>query len=140
VLIGDLLKGFVPAALGTWVDGRPLGVACGVAAMLGHIFPPTRRFKGGGKGVAALGGACCFLYPLVALACVALWAVLMRFVRMASVASLAMAVLLPVGVAIGGRPAWEVGVMAAASAVVIIRHRSNIGRIARGEERIVEPR
>ncbi len=138
VLIGDMIKGFVPAALGTLADGRPLGVACGLAAMLGHIWPPTRRFKGGGKGVAALGGACWFLYPFVALACIALWAVLLRVVKMASVASLAMAALLPVGVAVRGRPGWEVGLMAAASIVIIIRHRSNIGRIARGEERVVE--
>ena len=137
VLVGDLLKGFVPAAIGTAVDGRALGLACGLAAMVGHIAPPTRGLRGGGKGVATLGGACCFLYPLVAVAAVAVWAVTLRLFRMASLGSIAMAALLPVGVAIRGRSGWEVAATAAASALVIYRHSGNIGRIVRGEERSV---
>lgn len=137
VLIGDLIKGFVPAAIGTAVDGRGLGLACGIAAMVGHIAPPTRGLKGGGKGVATLGGACCFLYPLVAIAALAVWAAMMRLFRMASLGSIAMAMLLPVGVAIRGRSGWEVAATATAAALVVYRHSSNIGRIVRGEERSV---
>ncbi len=137
VLLGDVLKGFIPAAVGVAAGGRALGLACGVAAMLGHIFPVTRGFRAGGKGVATMGGACWFLYPLVAFGLIAVWGVLMRTLRVASVGSLAMIVLLPVGVALRGRPGWEVAVVAGASAVVLARHWPNIRRIARREEQVL---
>lgn len=136
VLVGDVLKGFVPAAVGVIADGRPLGVACALAAMIGHILPATRGFRGG-KGVATLGGACWFLYPLVAIGLMATWGLTMRLFRTASVGSLVMAILLPVGVALRGRPAWEVAAMVGAALVVIVRHRSNIIRIAHKQEGVL---
>lgn len=137
VLIGDGLKGFVPAALGVAADGRPLGVACGLAAMLGHILPATRGFRGGGKGVATLGGACFFLYPLIALGALVLFALSVRLTRIAAIGSIVMAVWLPIGVAVRGRPGWEIAAAAGAALVVIVRHQTNISRIVRGEERAV---
>ncbi len=137
VLVGDVLKGFIPAAVGVAAGGRALGLACGIAAMFGHIFPVTRGFRVGGKGVATLGGACWFLYPLVALGLITVWAVLVGTLRMASVGSLAMIVLLPLGVALRGRPGWEVAVMAGAAAVVLVRHWPNIRRIVRREEQVL---
>ncbi len=133
VLVGDFLKGFIPTAIGFGAGGRALAAACGLAAVIGHIFPAGRGFRGG-KGVATLGGACCFLYPLVALCLLAVWAVTLKLFRTASVGSLTMAVLLPIGVALRGRPAWEVTLMAAASTLIIVRHWSNIKRIARNQE------
>lgn len=134
VLIGDVLKGLVPAALGYLADGRPLATACGLAAMVGHIAPLTRGFRGG-KGVSTLGGACVLLHPLVGLCLLLVWAVVMRIFRVASVGSLVMAVLLPVGVAVRGRPGWEVAAMAGAAVVIFVRHWSNIVRLVRNEER-----
>lgn len=133
VLVGDVLKGLVPAAVGFLADGRPLGLACGIAAMLGHILPATRRFRGG-KGVATLGGACWFLYPLVALGLMAVWGLTLRVSRTAALGSLVMALLLPVGVGLRGRPRWEVAATAGAAAVIVVRHRANIVRIVRREE------
>lgn len=135
VLIGDGLKGFVPAAVGFAAGGRPLGVACGLAAMMGHVLPFARGTRVGGKGVSTLAGACAFLYPLVAIGLLVLWAATTRLSHAASVGSLVIALALPLGVALRGRPAWEVAAMAAASGVVIIRHWSNIKRIAHHEER-----
>ena len=140
VLIGDATKGFMPASVGVAVDGRPLGVACGVAAMVGHILPATRGFRSGGKGVATLGGACWFLYPLVALAAIAGWAIALRVFRIASVGSLLMAAILPIGVAVRGRPGWEVAVACGASALIVVRHRANITRILHGDEGSVTAR
>ena len=54
VLAGDILKGFTPALICYLIDGRFLGLLAGVSAMLGHIYPVTRKFVGG-KGVATLG-------------------------------------------------------------------------------------
>ena len=136
VLVGDALKGLVPTLIGLWVGGRALGLACGVAAMVGHVLPVTRGFRGG-KGVATLTGACVVLYPLVSLCLLATWSATIRLSRTASVASLVIAILLPIGVALRGRPSWEVAVTAAAAAVIVVRHRTNIARIARNEERVM---
>src|SRR5689334_17894800 len=51
VFLGDFAKGALAAGVGLAVGGRALGLACGAAAVAGHIAPVTRRFRGG-KGVA----------------------------------------------------------------------------------------
>ena len=138
VLLGDIAKGFVPALAGQLVDGRPLGLACGVAAMVGHIAPVTRGFRGG-KGVATFGGACWALYPLVTVGLIAAWLITLRLFRKASLGSIVMAVLLPIGVVLRGRSWWEVLVIGLAAGVIILRHRSNIARLfGRAEHAISE--
>ena len=51
----DVLKGALAAGVGLAVDGHRGAYILGVAAVLGHMFPVTRRFKGG-RGVATGGG------------------------------------------------------------------------------------
>ncbi|MBP8882416.1 MAG: glycerol-3-phosphate acyltransferase, partial [Dermatophilaceae bacterium] len=68
VLVGvlDVLKGVVPV----WIVGVTLGLhlayLAGVAAVLGHIFSPFLRGRGG-KGVATALGAVLAVHPLGAL-------------------------------------------------------------------------
>lgn len=133
VLVGDALKGAVPALVGLAVDGRPLAVACGVAAMAGHIAP-VGRIRTGGKGVATLGGAVTVLNPIVALALMSSFLVVMWRFRIPALGSLTMAALLPIGLIVRGRPWWEVGAMTAAAALVAVRHRANIARLWRRDE------
>ena len=137
VLFGDILKGLVPALVGLAADGRPLGLIAGLAAMIGHIAPVTRLLRGG-KGVATLGGTTMVMYPLVAATLIAIWLVIMRRFKTASLGSLVMVVLLPAGVAIRGRPWWEIALTAAAAILVILRHRQNIGRLLHGDERLID--
>lgn len=134
VLVGDLCKGALAAALGLATGSRAIGVACGLAAVVGHVLPVTRRLRGG-KGVATAAGMALVLVPLPALAMAAVWAVAAKVSRTASVASIAIAVGLPVAVALADRPAGEVAAFAACGALVVARHRSNIDRLRRGEER-----
>ena len=64
VLVADFGKGAI--ASGRRPRGRRAGAApsrSGIAAVLGHMFPVTRRFKGG-KGVATAGGMLIVLYPV----------------------------------------------------------------------------
>ena len=53
----------------------------------------------------------------------------------ASAGSVAVAVGLPVGAWLVGRPAGEVAAFAACGVLVVIRHRGNLDRLRRGEER-----
>jgi glycerol-3-phosphate acyltransferase PlsY len=133
VFLGDVLKGALAAGLGLAVGGRALGVAAAIAAVLGHVAPITRGFRGG-KGVATMAGAAIVLYPLVALFVGLAWAVVARTTGKAAVASLVAVVGLVAGVVITGHPAWEVLAMAGLALIVVVRHRSNLVRLVHGTE------
>jgi acyl phosphate:glycerol-3-phosphate acyltransferase len=136
LLVGvvDVLKGALPTAAGYLIDGRPLATAAWIAAVTGHVLPLTRRLRGG-KGVATAAGGAAVLHPLVALVLAAIFAVVARATAKASIGSLAIAGLLPVGVAIAGRPAWEVMAAAALGVLVLVRHGANVRRLLTGTER-----
>ena len=137
VLLGDLLKGALAAGIGWLVGDHLLGLVCGAAAVAGHVLPVTRRLRGG-KGVATSGGATLVLFPLVGLACIAVFVVVAKLTRRASVASLALCAVAPIGAAVQGAPAIEVVLLAAMALVVVVRHADNIERLVRGTERPVE--
>jgi len=130
----DVCKGAAPTALGYLVDGRPLATVAWIAAVAGHVLPLTRRLRGG-KGVATAAGGAAVLHPFVALALGIVFAVVARTTHRASLGSLAIAVLLPVGVAVHGRPAWEVVAASALGALVLVRHGANVRRLLAGTER-----
>lgn len=134
VLAADLLKGAVPTAVGLVVGGRALGFACGAAAVLGHVLPVTRRFRGG-KGVATAAGIAVVLFPVVSAVLALVWVAVARAAGKASVASLVTAIAAVPALVIARRPAWEVAAMAAVVAVVVARHAGNIRRLVRREER-----
>jgi glycerol-3-phosphate acyltransferase PlsY len=135
VFAGDLLKGVVASLIGAALvrHGAALG---GPAAVVGHCFPVTRRFKGG-KGVATAAGFGFVVAPLVALAMAPLWGLVILVGRRASVASLAVAVAFPTAIAVTrGRTEVTVAVVAVA-VLILIRHTGNIARLVRGQERTI---
>ena len=134
VLALDLAKGAVAALAGLAVGGRGLAYACGIAAVLGHAFPATRRFRGG-RGVATGAGLALVLWPVEGVVLALAWAAVARLWGKAALASLVVAVGLPVAVAVMGRPGWEVVAAAGLAALVVLRHAGNIARLVRGEER-----
>lgn len=138
VLVGviDALKGAVPVAIALLVAGRPEAHAVWVAAVAGHVWPVTRRFRGG-KGVATAGGGGLVIAPVIGLACGLLFFAVVKLGRMAALGSLSIAIAFPIVSALAGRPGWEVAVGAGVAGILVIRHRSNIKRMLRSDEATV---
>jgi glycerol-3-phosphate acyltransferase PlsY len=135
VLALDAMKGAGPALLAHSLAPQALTLhaAVGLAAFLGHVFPPWLRFRGG-KGVATALGVLLVLAPFPALAAAGTYAVLFALWRVSSVGSLA-AGLVAVAVAFLGRtPREYAALVAVIFGLMLFTHRSNIGRIVRRTE------
>ena len=136
----DGLKGAIPAAVALSFHDRPskLAYAMVAAAVLGHMYPVTRRFKGG-KGVATMGGATLVLQPLLFAILTVVWVAVRKLTGKASLASLLLTIGFPSGVALLGGPGWEVATAAALGALVLLRHLDNIKRLRVGKELSASP-
>jgi len=133
VFLLDGLKGAIPAVAGVLLDDRKLAWAMVAAAVVGHMFPITRGFKGG-KGVATTAGGALVLQLWVAASLFVLWYAVLKLTKKASAASLAIMIGLPVGVAITGTAGWEIATIIAINALVFVRHIGNIKRLLTGRE------
>lgn len=140
VFLADALKGALPVLLlapRIVAPGDPIlwALACGIAAILGHVRPVYLGFRRGGKGVATAAGVFFALAPLPMLITFAVFVAIVLGTGYVSLGSLAAAMLLPVlllvthGVA---SPLFLVSVIIAF--FVFWTHRANIGRLRRGEE------
>lgn len=130
----DTAKGFVPTLIATKVAGHDAGALTGAAAMLGHWRPLFLKFQKGGKMVATAGGVAFALAPLAALACLVLWLAIFKLLRYSSVASMLTSVALPFLCWAFGASWPVVGFGAFACLGVLVLHRPNIQRLARGTE------
>lgn len=133
VLIGDAVKGALAAGVGRGLGGPALGLAVGLAAVVGHCFP-IQRWGRGGKGVATAGGVGVAVFPVLAIALTGVWFLIARVLNKASLGSLVVLIAAPVVVAALGRPAKEVALLTALCLLVLARHHANIRRLIRGEE------
>jgi glycerol-3-phosphate acyltransferase PlsY len=129
----DAAKGAVAAAVGLAIDGHRGAWILGVAAVVGHIFPVWRRFKGG-RGVATGAGVFLVVYPGVTVVLAIVWIAIARGLHKASVASLVVALLAPVIVIVRGGSALDIAIVSAVAVLLILRHASNLRRLIRGEE------
>ncbi|MGH7355177.1 MAG: glycerol-3-phosphate 1-O-acyltransferase PlsY [Candidatus Rokuibacteriota bacterium] len=132
-LMLDVLKGYAAAALGGELAPGDAAGAAAVAAVAGNCWSPFLGFRGG-KGVATGLGALLRLAPLATLAALPVFAAIVATTRWVSLGSLLSAACVPLGaLALGSRPAVVVA-SAAIAALVIVRHRDNIGRLLAGKE------
>jgi glycerol-3-phosphate acyltransferase PlsY len=129
----DAGKGALAAAAGLAIDGHRGAYILGGAAVLGHVWPITRKFKGG-KGVATGAGMMLVLFPVILLILGAVWFLLVKLTGKASLASVTVVVAFPVMVLLAGHPWGDVAVIGSLALVVVVRHASNLRRLARGEE------
>jgi glycerol-3-phosphate acyltransferase PlsY len=134
VVLLDVLKGFVPALVGTLLVSHWAGVAAGAAAMVGHWRPLFLKFAKGGKMVATCGGAFFGVAPFVALGGAVVWLAVFLLFRYASLASMVAAISLPLLSLALGQPVAVTVFAAVAAVAVIALHRANIVRLFRGTE------
>ena len=136
VLFLDALKGLGPVlAVRLLWPGRPeIAAGAGLAAILGHVFPVWLKLHGG-KGVATGLGVFLALSPLATAAATALFLAIYATKRIVSVGSLAAATALPLAMLVLHDPVAYVILGVAVWLLVLFRHRGNIQRLLRHEER-----
>lgn len=132
-LFCDIMKGTLPVLIAVHFMPEQFHQSLvALAAVLGHIKSPFLGFKGG-KGVATTIGALIPLAFLPLLCAVACFFVVVFITRYVSLSSMTMAVALVVFYALFGY--FQLLPLGIVLAVMIIwAHRSNIGRLMRGEE------
>jgi len=138
VALLDIFKGWFPVWYFPQVDlsadwGWTLGYAA--SAIFGHVFSFWIRFKGG-KGIATSAGAFLAMAPWSVLLALASWIGVVFVSRMVSLGSLTAAVVLLLSLFFlphQGGLALKIFTLGLA-AFVFWAHRSNIGRLMRGEE------
>jgi len=136
VALIDIAKGAIPVALfGRWAAGGPwLAVGLGIAAVLGHVFSPFVRFKGG-KGVATALGVFLALAPVAVLIALPVWGGSLWLTGYVSLSSLVAAASFPVWVKLTAPGAVSAFWASIALAVLIVySHRANVQRLLAGTE------
>ncbi|HXA27412.1 MAG TPA: glycerol-3-phosphate acyltransferase [Candidatus Angelobacter sp.] len=134
----DVGKGSAAVLLARALGADPAGqAAAGFAAVVGHSWPMLARFRGG-KSVATAFGGLLVVSPVASLAAMAVGLPALVGTRIVSVGSLTAAAAATAGAgahwARGGGSAEAFAYTAGVTAVVVVRHRANLRRLARGEE------
>jgi acyl phosphate:glycerol-3-phosphate acyltransferase len=139
VMLIDIGKGWLATrVVAPFHTAQPyawLAAVCGIAVMLGHVYPVFYGFRGG-KGVATLVGAALGLDFWLLLPMLGTWLVAVVLFGFVGLASMLGALALAVAGAMG---AWEprgplvaFGVLSAV--LIAFTHRSNIARMRAGTE------
>ena len=133
-LVLDAAKGAAPILLARalWPDLPQAEGIAAIGAFLGHLFPIWLGFKGG-KGLATGLGIVATLHWQSALVLSLVWLRTVLVTRYSSVSGMTAAVAAPVAAALSGR--IDLAILFTGFALLILwKHRSNIGRLLRGEE------
>ena len=134
-LLGDMLKGTVAVlvaqqfGLGAAIAG---GLAAGLGAFLGHLFPVWLGFKGG-KGVATYIGVLLALVWQAALAFGVIWIAVAAATHYSSLSALVASAATPAILWFMGYPA-EAALFLILTALIWFMHRTNIARLLNGTE------
>tara|TARA_R110000850_G_scaffold17330_5_gene53494 strand:- start:2682 stop:3323 length:642 start_codon:yes stop_codon:yes gene_type:complete len=145
VLALDIFKGMTPVIIALIIsDSLIVPIATSIAAILGHNYTFWLGFKGG-KGIATTAGAVAPIMPIAIFVAVLAWLVGVRVSRYVSVGSIAAAIAIPVTVLIESYFSKEFDPAKLAFALFVCllaiwKHRSNIGRLKRGEEPRTAPK
>ena len=144
----DALKGFVACFAGKLVfekvfeNGEEWAVygafICGVACMIGHVFPIFFQFKGG-KGIATSVGifaVCCPTAIVIGLAVFAICVLLIKIVSLSSIIATFTVITLTIIFYNDSALFWPQAVLAIIMGVIVIlKHSENIKRLIAGTEK-----
>jgi glycerol-3-phosphate acyltransferase PlsY len=140
VFLADALKGALPVLLlPPRIEGAGnitlWAIACGVAAIAGHVRPIFLGFRKGGKGVATAAGVFLALAPIPMLISFAVFVAVVFASGYVSLGSLVSAVVLPALLLVTQGAASPLFIVSLIIATFVFwTHRANIGRLRRGEE------
>jgi glycerol-3-phosphate acyltransferase PlsY len=130
----DALKGYLPVFIAAAVFHDTLSASLAlVGALVGHSFSVWIGFRGG-KGVATTVGGLLAFAPQTMFLGLLLWGAVFFIFRYVSLASILMALWLPFGAWIFGADATILVVVTLLAALVVLRHKANIGRLLAGTE------
>ncbi len=140
VLIMDVAKGAAAVTLIPLIAPNELiGLFLGAAAILGHVYSPFLRFRGG-KGVGTAAGVLLVLYPFPLAIAVSVFVLILLVFGITSLASLIAALSFPAATALLGAS----GVIETSPSIfvfsvvavlfLLFTHRENVRRLVRGEE------
>lgn len=132
VFICDFLKGFIAVHLG--MPDLTIVLACAVFAIIGNDWSVFLHFKSG-KGVACGVGAFTYICFPAVLAAFLVWLVLFKWKHIVSLGSILAAPVVPIVMLVVGEPLEYVAFGALAAVIVIGKHKDNIRRLLRGEEK-----
>lgn len=134
VFVPDVLKGFAAGLAGTLVfRANDWGLYVGIAAILGHMFSPYLKFKGG-KGVATTLGVLIAVAPLVAGASLAVFVIFVAIWRYISLGAIAAAITVAGTCLALHLSIPETVVFCLLSMLIVVKHIPNIKRLLNGTE------
>lgn len=132
VFICDFLKGFIAVHLG--MPDPTIVLACAVFAIVGNDWSVFLHFKSG-KGVACGVGAFAYICWPAVLAAFLVWLAIFKWKHIVSLGSILAAPVVAIVMFFLDKPLEYVGFAAFAAIIVIGKHKDNIKRLLRGEEK-----
>lgn len=134
----DFIKGSLTVFLVREVFGPEVQYLALLACVLGHDFPFYMDFKGG-KGVATSIGGSLIIAPVPTLILMGIWVLGVASYRMVSLWSILLYFLLPLDHYLFGlAKGRDLILLILISVLGLYRHKENIRRILRGEEKKLE--
>lgn len=139
-LLFDVLKMVIPMVVGYYLSGA-LGVTiAGVGGIVGHCFPLYFGFKGG-KGVSVAATIAAFIDWRVLVISLLVFIIFVLITRIVSISSCLAVLSVLITTIIFCYGEWAQITLALFTAVLVIfMHRSNLVRLARGEEKKFSPK
>ena len=137
----DIFKGFITVPLPLWFSVHADGVIStfftnglivGLFAILGHVYPIYLKFNGG-KAVATSAGVVLGVNPILLLILAIIFFSVLKIFKYVSLSSIIAAISCVIG-SIIIHDYILLAVSGIVSIILIIRHKSNIVRIFKGEE------
>lgn len=137
----DIFKGFIVVFLPLWLpvhSSGPIsefftnGLIVGVFSIIGHVYPIYLGFHGG-KAVATSAGVVLGTHPILLLTLAIIFFFILYLTKYVSLSSIIAAICCIIGAIFIGNYIL-LGMSIVVGIILIIRHRTNIVRIIKGEE------